>query len=497
MARTSRLPLHIPTLALADTVPAWNRHQALFPPAEVSLQSYPRDSHSNVPPSLIPRLSPTPVLPYTPHHPLELLRTHIESHLSPAGIEPVLPPSPVVTTKLNFDDLGFPADHPGRAKSDTYYLNKETCLRTHTSAHEVATFASGKDKWLMTADVYRRDEIDASHYPVFHQMEGASVWSVDKGDAFAPGGEVEKECEAMERDLAQASIEIEDKVSLDEAGGWQPSHQGDPAKLRAAELSLRHLKGTLNGLALSLFGPRHAASSSTGSDEPLRVRWIPATFPFTSPSYEVEVWYRGAWLEILGCGVVMQRTLDGAGEAGKGKLGWAFGLGLERIAMVLYSIPDIRLFWSRDERFLRQFRVAEEGQVGKLRGDVKGSAGGLSKKREKLITFEPFSRYPPCYKDVSFWTTSSKTSWHENDLMELIREETSPSSVEATTASDGSLVESVSLIDSFVHPKTGRESRCYRLNYRSMERSLSNAEVNEVHERVVERMKRDLGIEVR
>lgn len=382
--------------------------------------TYVSDDYTNVPASILSRLAPQPTLPYTPQHPLCHLRSQIETHFG-AAYTPIRAPSPVVSTHLNFEELGFPPDHPGRSPTDTYYVNRTTCLRTHTSAHEVETFRAGHERWLLTADVYRRDEIDASHYPVFHQMEGAAIFSPD---AYAPAGLVEKECEAMEARLAMADLKVEDDVDLNEAGGYQPSH--DP---RAASLAVRHLKASLNGLALSLFGPRQAAEG-----EPLRVRWIPATFPFTSPSFEVEVWFRGKWLEILGCGVVMDKTLHTA--AVPNKLGWAFGLGLERIAMVLFSIPDIRLFWTQDRRFLDQFATHSPSN---------------------LVTFKPYSKFPPCYKDVSFWIPEQPV-FHENNFFELVRDQV------------GDLAEDVVKIDDFTHPKTKRRSLCYRINYRSMDR---------------------------
>lgn len=265
-------------------------------------QTYETDDFFNVPPSILSRLGPRPVLPYQSSHPLELLRTHIESTLS--RCESLAAPSPIVSAESNFDDLGIAPDHPGRSPTDTYYINRQTCLRTHTSAHEVETFKAGKTRWLLTADVYRRDEIDASHYPIFHQMEGASNWSTAPGSTdFDEGGVVQKECEEMEARLEGAQIEIEDNVSLEDAGGWQKGHEADPVRRKAAELALRHLKATLNGLAYDLFGDRHAAevaaasaasqgstaeSSNDGAasevSEPLRVRWISAFFPFTSPS---------------------------------------------------------------------------------------------------------------------------------------------------------------------------------------------------------------------
>ncbi|EST06224.1 Phenylalanine-tRNA ligase, beta subunit, ferrodoxin-fold anticodon-binding [Kalmanozyma brasiliensis GHG001] len=435
-------------------------------------KDYPTDDYTNIPASILSRLSPTPTLPYTKNHPLALLRDQLEASVGPL-YTPIHATSPVVSTELNFEDLGIAADHPGRSPTDTYYVNRTTCLRTHTSAHEVETFRNKHERWLLTADVYRRDEIDASHYPIFHQVEGAAIFAHED---YAPGGKVEQECVEMEAKLAKANFEIEDQVGLSEAGGYQSHH--DP---REAALAVRHLKATLNGLALELFGERHAfetAQKGGSATDPLRVRWIPAFFPFTSPSYEVEVWFRGKWLEILGCGVVQQRTLDKAGVPDR--LGWAFGIGLERIAMVLYSIPDIRLFWTQDSRFLGQFASASSNKVS--------SAGGQSKTastcKPKLLTFKPYSKYPPCYKDVSFWLPQER-KFHENDLFEIVRDRV------------GDLVEDVVKIDDFVHPKTKKQSMCYRINYRSMDRSLENDEVNELHSDVLARLVDQLSIEIR
>ncbi|SNX82565.1 related to MSF1 - phenylalanine--tRNA ligase alpha chain, mitochondrial [Melanopsichium pennsylvanicum] len=434
-------------------------------------KEYPTDDYTNIPNSILSRLAPSPTLPHTSNHPLCLLRDQIESSVGPSYTA-ITPTSPVVTTELNFEDLGIAADHPGRSPTDTYYVNRTTCLRTHTSAHEVETFRNKNERWLLTADVYRRDEIDASHYPIFHQVEGAAIFPHSD---YAIGGKVEKECEEMEAKLSQANFEIEDAVDLSEAGGYQAHHD-----LREAALAVRHLKATLNGLVFELFGERHAFETKqkggSGAD-PLRVRWISAFFPFTSPSYEVEVWFRGQWLEILGCGVVKQRTLDKAGIPDR--LGWAFGLGLERMAMVLYSIPDIRLFWTKDPRFLGQFAASSTNAVSSAGGQAKDTS-----RKPKLLTFKPYSKYPPCYKDVSFWLPQDK-KFHENDLFEIVRDRV------------GDLVEDVVKIDDFVHPKTGKQSLCYRINYRSMDRSLENDEVNALHGDVLGRLVDQLSIQIR
>ncbi|CAE6404880.1 unnamed protein product [Rhizoctonia solani] len=403
---------------------------------EIEGQKYPKDEWSNTPNTILSKVPRR--LHLQQGHPISTLRALIESHF--AGFSYLNSLSPIVSTKQNFDDLGFGPDHPGRNKTDTYYLNEKTVLRTHTSAHEVDVFNAGERKWLLTADVYRRDEIDRSHYPVFHQMEGARVWGRAEQDMATLAAENAKRA----KELKAADIIIEDDTRVGPHNPYQPEHSEEHAALVAA-----NLKHSLNSMILKLFGGRTRG-------EPLKVRWIEAEFPWTTPSYEVEVWFQGQWLEILGCGVVKEPTLVRGGI--QNSIAWAFGLGLERIAMVLYSIPDIRLFWSTDPRFGSQF-----------------TQGNIS-------TFQPFSKYPVCYKDLSFWKSDG---FHENDLCDVVRE----------VASD--MVEDILLTDTFTHPKTGKTSLCYRLNYRSMERSLTNEEVNTLHEAIQKRAANQLGIEIR
>lgn len=409
--------------------------------------SYPHDEWSNTPPAIQAKVGR--LLHLQPAHPLNTLREIIEGHFS--DYVKIRPPSPVVTVHQNFDELGFAPDHPGRSRTDSYYVNATHMLRTHTSAHEVEAYRTGADAFLIAADVYRRDEIDSSHYPVFHQMEGMRHW--DASDPEKLKRELKAENARLAQELAACPIEIVDTSKVNAENPYQECH--DPEI--AAEMA-QNLKHSLNGMIFKLFG-----ESSKAAGEPLKVRWIDAFFPWTTPSFEVEVWFNGEWLEILGCGVVVQKTLERGGVPHKS--GWAFGLGLERIAMVLFGIPDIRLFWSTDPRFLEQF-----------------ASGGIS-------TFKPYSRYPPCYKDMSFWLPAADadvaTKWHENDYCEIVRDVA------------GDLVENVSLIDDFTHPKTGKRSLCYRLNYRSMDRSLTNEEVNELQAHVQDRVVKEMGITVR
>jgi phenylalanyl-tRNA synthetase alpha chain len=370
-----------------------------------------------------------------PHHPLNLIKTKIENYFQrnfqAENGQPLFKmhdsDSPRVTLQQNFDDLLVPLVHPSRSPSDTYYYDKEFCLRTHTSAHQTQYLRAGELAFLVCGDVYRRDEIDASHYPIFHQMEGVKIWPNDFKPALSRG----------------------DKASVD--------------------LIVKDLKQTLEGLVFELFGK-------------VEMRWIDCYFPFTEPSLELEIFFNNNWLEVLGCGVVRTTILDSCKPAvSENQLGWAFGLGLERLAMVLYDIPDIRLFWSEDGRFTQQFHAAKNN-----------------------IKFQPFSKFPPCYKDISFWlpqavttqsnnnndkndtcSSSSQISFHPNDLASLIREVA------------GDLVESVVLVSNFTHPKTQRQSACYRINYRALDRSLTNPEIDELQFKIRELIPQRLRLELR
>lgn len=330
-----------------------------------------------------------------PLHPLCTLRTEIASYFEnrhPGVFNMHSDLSPIVTTKQCFDDLLVPVDHPSRAPTDTYYVDDDVVLRTHMTAHDVAFMQQGKTALLLCGDVYRRDTVDRTHYPVFHQVDSMRLYPP-----------------ATERALIQ-----------------------------------RDLQADLTGLAYHLFG----------SDA--KLRWVDGYFPFTSPSFELEVFWEGEWLELLGCGLLHREVLFKANVASDVN-GWAFGLGLERLAMVLFQIPDIRLFWSEDERFASQF-----------------SSGTLSDR------FKPFSSFPSVEKDISFWVNGN---FHENDLCEIAR------------SLGGDLVENVSLLDRF--QRDGNISLCYRMVFRSMERSLTHDEINNIYYDIRESVATSLPVTLR
>lgn len=257
----------------------------------------------------------------------------------------------------------IPQDHPARSKSDTYYVDESHVLRTHTSAHQNELLAKGHRNFLVTEDVYRRDEIDARHYPIFHQMEGVLI--------------------------------------LD--------NNTNP------EQCLRQL---LSGLIEYLFP--HC-----------QYRFNQDYFPFTHPSYEVEINYKGTWMEVLGCGVMQPKILENNGLANQNGIAW--GLGLDRLCMILCDIPDIRYLWSRNDKFLSQY------------------ADGKIKK------FQSYCDLPNQSRDISFYIPANALQddkWLlENRFYELVRE----------TADD--VVEEVKLIDKFYNKKLGKHSRTYRIVY--------------------------------
>lgn len=331
----------------------------------------------------------------TPNHPLNTLREAIEvymheTHPSLFTVYTQLPP--IVSVKQCFDDLLVPVDHVSRQPTDTYYINDDTLLRTHMTAHDSSLLRAGIPAVLLCGDVYRRDTIDRTHYPVFHQVDSYRL--------------------------------------------YQSSHNRQEIE--------QDLKDILEGLARRLFGLQ------------AQLRWVDAYFPFTTPSFELEIFWKGDWLEVLGCGLLHRNVLQRAGIADSVD-GWAFGLGLERLAMVLFDIPDIRLFWSKDDRFLCQF------------------AG-----RSLCQKFRPFSTYPSIEKHISFWIDGN---FHEHDFYQLAR------------AIGGDLVENVSVIDRF--QKNGRRSLCFNIVFRSLHRNLTHVEINEIHERLRGETSRSLPVSLR
>ena len=364
-------------------------------------------------------------------HPIEIIKRRIVSHFSRTCTDSNGHPlfesfdtfSPVVSLEQNFDSLGVPLDHVTRSRSDNYYINRQHMLRAHTSAHQRDTIRLGHSRFLVTGDVYRRDEIDTRHYPVFHQMEGVELFRAE--ELFGP--------ESNSALFDPSRVETQEK---------QAEHS-----LAAVAAIEANLKSKLESLMRHLFG------------RDLRMRWVGTYFPFTHPSYELEIYWNERWLEVLGSGIMRHRILEDGGVSDRA--GYAFGLGLERLAMILFSIPDIRLFWSRDHRFLNQFIGLQDNQS---------------------LKFKPFSVHPPAMRDISLWVHGA---FEYNDFHEIVRD-----------AGD-EWVENVELLEEYKHPETDRKSLCFRITYRCMERTLLGTEVQELHSRITDRLLSEMSVSIR
>lgn len=233
-------------------------------------------------------------------HPLTLVAAEIKTIFKNLGYEIVT--GPLVDTVFNaFDGLNSPQNHPSRDMTDTFYISDDLCLRPHTSTVQVRTILDRKPPFRIISPgrCFRVDTPDATHSPMFHQVEGLIV---DEG------------------------------------------------------ITMTDLKGTLDYMAKQLFG------SET------KTKFRPHHFPFTEPSAEMDVscfkcggkgcsvCKGSGWIEILGCGVTHPKVLEVGGIDTEKYTAFAFGMGIERIAMLKYGIDDIRLFYENDMRFIDQFK---------------------------------------------------------------------------------------------------------------------------------------------
>ena len=326
-----------------------------------------RTSYSNIPDSINKKISLN--IFKQQDHPIQIICTILKKYFKEKNFVIYEDLSKVVHVKNNFDDLLIPTSHCTRNKTDTYYQNENYVLRTHMTAHSVELLKI-HDSFITIGDVYRKDEIDKNHYPIFHQLDG--VIKVSK--------------ETNSTDL---------------------------------------LKETLSNLVEYLF-PN------------CTYRFNADYFPFTEPSFEVEVFYNGKWLEILGCGIFHKKiTMDENNEY------IAFGLGIDRLAMIFFEIPDIRLFWSSEKKFLTQFKFED-------------------KPINTYNKFVPFSKIDSIYKDVSFWlkeedleiSNNPEFTWkNANSFYELAREMFVDN------------IEKVELIDKFYNNKKNTYSNTFRLTF--------------------------------
>lgn len=301
------------------------------------------------------------------------------------------------TVRKSFDQLFFHPKHQARSKSDTYFIDNEFLMRPHITANELDYLARGYSQVLLAGRVFRRDQIDKTHFPMFHQLEGVVT---------------------------------------------RPGHLWGSDGVKNCYFDL---KSILEKLAVYLFG------------KDIQFRWVETHFPYTYPSLELEVYFRGAWLEILGCGILHDKITTQHSKTDS--LGWAFGIGLERLLMILNEIEDIRTIWIDTPQFLEQF------DYYKL--DTKFKANLMS----ESIT-----------RDVSFWISDR---FEQNAFLDFLRE------------AFGDEIEDVKLIDQYVSQHNGHESRCYRLFYRGINAVLSENEVNGIHDIICQKIGPRFGVVIR
>ena len=295
----------------------------------------------------------------------------------------------IVPSDISFDMFDFAADHPARSSSDTYYVDETNILRTHDTVF-----------WYYYLNQPEIKERIA---------QGESLGALCYGKVYRKD----------EIDRRHMNI-------FHQMGGWYliPDSKGT--------LVLDDLKNVLSEIVKTVFG------------ENVEYRFNVDTFPYTDPSLEVEVMVNGEWVEILGGGLPKKSVLKNFGLEGYN--GWAYGFGLERLAIISMKLPDIRLLWSTDERVKKQLELGR--------------------------TFVEVSKYPPIIRDISLLV---KKGLVMNDYFDLVRD----------TAGD--LVEQVELLDQYENAeKFGEDmvSFAFRVTYRSIEKTLTNAEVDTLHKKL-------------
>jgi len=307
----------------------------------------------------------------------------------------------IVSVEDNFNILNTPKDHPSRRESDTYYLDDSHILRTQTTTMWPFYLRTpkilkklekeGSVGALSTGIVFRKDEIDRNHFPAFHQIDGLYL--------------CKKEFKVItKKDLEEVQVDI----------------------------------------VKSIFG------------EDIKCKFLVDTFPFTDPSVELNIKFgKRDWMEVTGAGLVHRQVLKNFGLDPEVYNGWAFGFGVERLAMVKMEIPDVRILWSEDERITSQFT------------DINSK-------------YKEVSKYPETSRDISFIIDKSVNL---NQYYEIVRD-----------LADN-LIEKVELVDEYENDeKFGEDKKSYtfRIVYQSLERTLTNDEINKIQEEIRKKTEKDL-----
>ncbi len=298
----------------------------------------------------------------------------------------------IVPADVSFDLFNFAPDHPARSTSDTYYVDKKNILRTHDTV-----------MWYYYLQLPEIKKKIAEKKPLGVICYG-KVYRKD---------EIDRKHMNIFHQFGGLLLVPDDvrKMPIDE------------------------LKKVLGEIVVGLFG------------KDTKYRFLEDIFPYTDPSLQVEVEVNGEWLEILGGGMPRKSVLKNFGLEGYN--GWAFGFGLERLAIIGMELPDIRLLWSMDERVKKQLKLGKK--------------------------FTQVSKYPPITRDISFIVDST---FAPNDYFDLVRDIV------------GDLAEEMALIDQYENAEKfgeGMKSYAYRITYRALDRTLTDTEVNALHKKLEEK----------
>ncbi len=311
----------------------------------------------------------------------------------------------IVTVEQNFDVLNAPKDHPSRRESDTYYLDETNILRTQTTA--MWPF------YLRDPEVLERLKKDGH------------VTALSTGIIFRKD-------------------EIDKKH-------FPAFHQIDGLYICRKDqqiITQKDLEDVEEDMVKSIFG------------KDVKFRFLVDSFPFTDPSVQIEIWFNNDWMEVVGSGLVHTQVLKNFGIDPEIYNGWAFGYGLERLAMIKMEIPDIRILWSNDPRITSQFK------------DINSK-------------YKEVSKYPETSRDISFIIDKNINL---NNYYEIVRDFAE------------NLIEEVKLVDEFEDDKKfGKDKKSYtfRIVYRSPERTLTNEEINKIQEEIREKTVQDLNAVLR
>lgn len=342
-----------------------------------------------------------PDLSRQPESPLAELVERVKQIPSLKDFDDIKIPN-IVPTRVLFDLFNMPPGHPARSKSDTYYVDDEHVLITHDTVMWYYYFEHPEVKEKIT----RGQDLGVVCYTKVYRKDEIDRLHMNVFHQF--GGLY------LTRDKKRT-------VTMDD------------------------LQRVLGEVATSIFGPK------------VEYNFTPETFPYTDPSCEMNIKVKGEWVEMVGSGLPRKDVLLNFNVEGYN--GWAFGFGLERLAMVSMDLSDIRLLWSQDERVKRQLKLGQK--------------------------FQEVSKYPPIVRDVSFVVDKS---FVPNDYFDIIRD------------LGGSLVEEVKLIDKYEdHEKFGKDrvSYTYRIIYRSMERTLVSKEIDEIQEKVYQETTKQFNAQLR